>query len=231
MQQISLAITTHNRADIILESFVGVIDDERIGEVCIVDDCSDEYDYSKLCMLTSFYPKVKVYRNAENKGVYYNKKRAVELSQFPYLILLDSDNSIDTSFLDKIYSKEWYADTIFAPDFAAPVFDYTYFSGNTFTKSNVAPFVFDRGFDCLINTMNYFVNREKYLEVFEDGIEPIGSDSIHQNYNWLKAGYRIHVLKGLTYQHRVWEGSHYVANATASTPLCKILIDKLAQLK
>lgn len=42
---ITLALTHWNRFDMLCESFAQVIDDERIGEIVIVDDHSDDGSY------------------------------------------------------------------------------------------------------------------------------------------------------------------------------------------
>jgi glycosyltransferase involved in cell wall biosynthesis len=215
----------------LLECIEPFINDYLIDEVVVVDDCSDIDIYDKIKISLNGIEKVKLYRNDTNFGVYYNKKRSVELASNEWVLVLDSDNIFGKDYVDKIWEQEWHKDLIFAPVRALPVFDYSNFERVIFIKENVANYVDERGFDCVINTMNYFVNRDEYLRVFEDGIEPIGSDTMQQNYNWLKAGNKIEVLSGLEYQHRVHPQSHYVNNAIESTPLCLEVLNKMRKLK
>lgn len=228
---ISLAITTYNRFAMTVESFELVRDDHRISEIIISDDTSTDGATEKLYNYFRDDKKVQVWEANKNLGVYHNKKLAIELCHNDYVIILDSDNIIDKSYLDCLYSVPWGSDLIFAPEFARPQLDYRRYSGLTITKENVKYYADKPHFSSLLNTANYFVNRSEYLRVWEDGIEPIGSDSIHQNYNWLKAGNRIHVMRGLQYEHRVHPMSHYVNNAAASEPLCRNVLQQIKQLR
>ena len=226
MKKISLCITNYNRNALLFKSFEQVINDDRISEICIWDDFSDSTLYSALLERVKYMPKVRITRSEMNKGVYEAKFMAVQMASNEYCIIFDSDNVIDVSYIDKLYSVNWFDKQILAPDFAYPTFDYRNFAGTTYNKTNVAPFAFRPGFDCLMNTMNFFVHKYSYLAVWQkkDGIK--GADSIYFNYLWLMAGNEIHVLKGLEYFHRV-EGhgtearSNFVNHAAESTPICK----------
>lgn len=45
---LSLAITHYNRYEMVVESFAQVIDDVRLSEILIMDDCSTDGSYEKL---------------------------------------------------------------------------------------------------------------------------------------------------------------------------------------
>jgi len=109
-----------------------------------------------------------------------------------------------------------------------PHFDFTKYQGIVFSKDNVSKYIDDVTFQTMLNAMNYFVNRDEYLRVWDGSIDPVTSDSIFHNYNWLKAGNSIFVLPGLTYEHRVHEQSHY-KNNVRRTPkgLNKNIIEKI----
>ena len=138
MQQISICIPTWNRVEMTLNSFKKVYNDARIDTIVIVDDASDIDVYTRLKEECDKLSKVKLYRNVTNQDCYANKFVAVSYSPTDYCILLDSDNQIDKTYIDKIYSQTWDKKTILAPDFARPLFDYTEFSGMTISKDNVA---------------------------------------------------------------------------------------------
>lgn len=215
---ITLCITTHNRVDFTLESFRAVLHDALISEVVIVDDCSEIKVFAELQKRVTLLEneKVKLFRNEENLDCYANKKRSVLLAQNEWVIVFDSDNILNKGYLDALWqagmteagTPSWDARTAYLPEFAKPHFDYREFSGETMTRENVRKFM--RGsFDCLINTMNYFVNRAEFLRVWDGSIDPKNADSAFMNYNWLKAGNALHVVPGLQYEHRLHKDSHY----------------------
>lgn len=191
-----------------VNSFSKVLNDPRINEIVIVDDASDDIIYKKLQRLTQ-HPKIKLFRNQQNKGCYFNKQQAVKEASNEWVILFDSDNTLTKEYLDALFSVEWRVNTIYAPEFARPVFDYRHFSGCWIDKTNACTFIGQKMFDCMINTCNYFVNKQEYLRIFDSHIEPWTADTIYQNYNWMKAGNSIHVLKGMQYEHLIHDQSHY----------------------
>lgn len=231
-RKISLVITSYNRDHMTVNAYSKVIDDERISEVVIVDDKSTDKSVRKLQQLAT-HPKVKLFLNQQNLGCYKNKRYAISQASNEYVIILDSDNTIDTSYVDCIFSCVWDHHTILAPDFARPHFDYRQFSGQSITKENVKKFIptaSQTRFDCLINTMNYFVNRDEYLRVWDGSIEPWTADTIFQNYNWLKAGNKIHVVKGMQYDHLVHDGSHYREHVHKTGNLMREIEQKMMRL-
>jgi len=138
-------------------------------------------------------------------------------------------------YIDKIFEREWNENEILAPDYIVS-FDYRYFGGHTLTKENVAKFTDKQKFDCLINTMNYFVHKENYLKVWDGSIEPWTADTIYQNYRWIESGRSFHVLKGLEYNHRIdhdvsQEKSHYAEHWRKTGRLFENTMDKLKRMK
>jgi glycosyltransferase involved in cell wall biosynthesis len=233
MRKISLCITTYNRNAYLFKSFEQVLNDERIGEVVIVDDCSDINLYLAIEERIKYMPKVRLYRNESNVGCYENKKIVVSKASNECVIIFDSDNIIKPDYLDRIFEQTWDSKTILAPDFAYPVFDYRKFSDVTFRKDNVAQYTFTPGFDCLMNTMNYFVHRDSFVHTWQQKHDIKGADSIYMNYLWLLSGNEIKCLKDLQYFHRVdaedktEHGSNYVEFAHESNPKA---IEKLMSL-
>jgi len=232
-RKITFAVTNYNRYEMLFRSFSKILDDDRVGEICIVDDNSHPEVWSKLSdrVDSTNHPKIKMYRNHENLGVYRNKHRAVSLSSFEWVLVADSDNIYGVDYLDRVFEKIWDKDVIFNPVYALPVFKFDEFSGIMLTKENVASYSNLRWFETGLNLMNYFCNRDSYLEVWDASHEPIGSDSIYQNYNWLRSGKKIYFMPNLTYEHTVHSGSHYVQNAAVSTPMVFDVVEKLKLLK
>jgi glycosyltransferase involved in cell wall biosynthesis len=222
----------------VFEAFEAVIDDPRISEIVIVDDNSKESVWKSLNQFDQksndqllARNKIRLFRNSKNLGCYFNKSVAISKASNEFVIIFDSDNTMTTEYIDRIFEQEWKRDTILAPEFAKPHFDYRTFSGETINKGNVRGMVDRKHFTALINTMNYFVHRDEYLKVFDSEIEPWTADTAYQNYNWLKAGNSFHVLKGLQYDHLVHNGSHYQEHNKKTGNFFNEVMDKMRRLR
>lgn len=228
MKQISLCLTHWNRANIIQNAYAKVYDDERISEIVISDDHSDYTQYLDLLRLRS--ERIHIFRNPANLGVGGNKAQAIELAQNDWCIIFDSDNVLDTDYIDKLYEiPVWDTDTIYAPTFAKPHFDYRAIQGKTITGANVREFVGTGMFSCFLNTGNYFVHRKTFAEVYEH-VQVKGADSIYILYLWLKAGKKVVPVPGLHYEHLVHNGSYYQSVAKESEPLTQHYEKLIAEL-
>jgi len=210
-----------------------VHDDERIKSILVNDDDSELEQFEILKKNCLIFDKVKLCRNLFNIDCSANKMRSIWLSECEYNILLDSDNVIDSkNYIDKIFEYEWRPDIILTPDFAEPHFDFRSYSGLLITKENVSEYIDKPMFETMLNANNFFVNRDKYLEVYgEDKFDPVTSDSIYFCYKWLASGNKIQVVPGLKYFHRVHRG-HYQENVHRTMPgFHQSILDKLKQLK
>lgn len=214
---ISLCITTYNRTDLLFDSFKQVLDDPRVSEIVIVDDCSN-MDVSREISerwLIANKSKIKLHRNEKNLDCYRNKREAISKASNEWVIILDSDNIITKEYIDKIenlFTAGLNPKTVYQPSFAKPHFNFTKYESFLIDKHNVAKYMVDDTFGTMLNAMNYFVNRDEYLRVWDGSVDPVTSDSIFQNYNWFNAGNNMYVVPGLEYEHRVHDGSHYQNN-------------------
>lgn len=225
----SLCITTWNRDDMVIKAFEQVLNDDRIGEVVIVDDHSDWGYYQslmfKLDRLNS--KKIKLYRNESNLDCYRNKREAVGKASYEQVILLDSDNVIGVDYLDALPRVE--KTVILQPSFAVPHFDFTKWENLLITKHNIQTVWSDEPmFQTMFNAMNFVVNRDEYLKVWDGSVDPVTSDSLYFNYCWLKADNKIHIIPNMSYIHNVHNESHYKKNV-ARTPngFYEQILDKL----
>jgi glycosyltransferase involved in cell wall biosynthesis len=223
IQMISLCITTYNRTDLLFESFAQVLDDPRISEIVIVDDHSDSNIFETVCKriedLSREYntSKIFIYRNDANLDCYRNKRETVSKATNNWVIVWDSDNIMTKAYVDKLYGSKdpygtWRESHIYHPYFAMPYFDFRKFSQLNISRHNIAHYMGDPAFETMLNAMNYFVNRGEYLRVWDGSVDPVTSDSLYQNYRWLEAGNSIYVVRGMEYEHRVHDGSHYKNN-------------------
>lgn len=229
---ISVCITSWQRFEMTLESFIQVVDNDKISEIIIVDDASDIDIYKKLETAVSFNPKIKLFRNLFNRNCYENKKTAISYSNNKRCLIWDSDNILTNDFIEKLYSiPVWEDDTIYQPAWAQPLFNFREYEGVTFTKENIAEYIDKPMVSTMMNAMNHMVNRDMYLQVHQEGINPHTADSILQNYNHLKSGGKIYVVPEMFYEHRVHPASHYKNNVHLTGTLYQEIENKIRQLK
>lgn len=229
--KLSLCITTYNRFELLKESYAKVVDDPRISEIIIVDDCSTEPGIKeKVNSLAS--GKVKVFHQAQNRGMSRNKADAISYAENEWCIIFDSDNVIGKDYLDAFYGFAIDGDAynefsrirpiekfIFCPDFAKPEFNYRNFrcgNGGIGMRSGIyaaresAFEIKHDSFNCLLNTCNYVVHRDNYLATYQFNPDHIASDTIWHNYNHLKNGGLFCVVPDMQYYHRVHKGSGFL---------------------
>lgn len=230
---LTICLTNFNREQLLYDSIRKVINDEHVSEVIISDDCSDYALYQRVVKHFEPFEKVKISRTDTNIDCFLNKRRAVSLATNEWVIILDSDNCIDKEYLYAVIdhiNKGF--DCILQPSWAKPHFDFRQFEGQTFERSNVKHHIKNTTFTTMLNAMNYAVKRDDYLAVWDGSVDPVTSDSIWQNYCWLKSGREIYVVPGMSYTHLVHKGSHY-QNNVRRTPagFHDSVIEKLKALK
>lgn len=232
---VTLCIPTYNRTDLLFECFKDVLNDERISEIVIVDDHSEMECFNTVAEYCSHIPKVKLYRNEKNLDCYRNKREAVSKATNEWVILFDSDNIITKKYVDVIYHHKtqwpWDKQMILQPSFAMPHFNFESLVG-VYSSGNISNWMHLDPFKTMLNAMNYFVNRDEYLRVWDSSVDPVTSDSLYQNYRWIAAGNCIQVCSHLRYEHRVHSGSHY-QNNHRRTPrgFHESIIQKLKEMK
>lgn len=230
--KLSLAITTYNRAELLFRSFERVLTDPRIDEIVIVDDASESKYFDKILNYFHRKPKVHIHRNNINLGVYHNKYMSVKLSTNKFVIVFDSDNILDKTYLDALEACGDLTDNIvYTPSFAKPEFDYRHLSGKYIDRTNVGKLFKERRFDCLINTMNCVVPRENFLKVYNKDIEPAAADSAYFNYKWLETGGELYVVPGMEYEHLIHSGSHFRQTIGESTKMHSEVMTLLKNMK
>jgi len=235
-RSISLCITTFDRDKMLFECFKDVIDDDRVSEIIIVDDVSKDNYYQAIKEYCKYIPKVKLYRNEKNLQCYRNKREAISKATNEYVIIFDSDNVITKDYIDKVFSVQWDSKTILAPEKAGQ-FDYRRYAGNKITRRNVAKFMDKPMFDTCLNTMNYFVNRDEYLRIWDGSVEPWTADTIYQNHRWLDNDNTIYIMPGLQYFHRVeyeddsQNKSHFKQHIRKTGAYLRVTVERLKNMK
>jgi len=210
---LSLCITTFNRYELLKESYAQVIDDSRISEIIIVDDCSTEPGIKeKVNSLAG--GKVKVFHQVQNRGMSINKMHAISYASNSWVIIFDSDNVIGPDYLDAFYKMlnggQPLNDIIYCPSFAKPDFSYVQYENFLVNKGNVTKLIKEDMFNTCANTCNYIVNRVFYLKTYQFNEKHIASDTIWHAYNHLKSGGSFYIVPGMHYYHRVHKGSGFL---------------------
>lgn len=232
-RKINIAIPTWNRFEMTVNSFASVLYDDRVSTVCITDDASTDNSYWQLVNYFKDNDKVLLFRNEFNMDCYTNKRQSMLNSVGQWNILLDSDNKIRTDYLDALYDiPKWDSKTIYLPDFASPHFSAKQWSGLILTKENVAQYI-DTHLMTNLNAMNFFINREEYLKIWDGSVDPVTSDSIYFSYCWLKAGNKIYVTPNLQYEHYISPNNdgHYQTNYQRTGNFHEELMDKIRNLR
>jgi len=214
---LSLALTTYNRFEFTIESFAQVLDDPRIDDIIILDDCSTDGSYEKLVRHFSGVGKVRVIRQAQNRGMSLNKRDAIAYAKNEWVAIIDSDNIIGKNYIDAIHSIGCYpglhnlqSDTIYMPDFAKPKFDFRRFKYSKYDRRNIIDLIWHDMGNCAMNCCNYVVHRDSYLKVYQHNPEMKGTDTIWFNYLWLESMNSFFVVSGMEYFHRVHDGSGFL---------------------
>jgi glycosyltransferase involved in cell wall biosynthesis len=238
-RRIAIALTSYNRSDLVREAIANVADDERIAEIVISDDCSDPQDFEQLGELAAMLgPRVRLFRNPINYGGFKNKIIALSHCTSTWAVLLDSDNVLPRSYLDKLYTlPEWRIDTIYCPDFARPGFNFAPFAGMAIDADTAVDLLSDETlqspFRTLLNTGNYFAPAKELTAL----LTPVrnapvrAACSIAAVYQWLSSGRRLQVVEGLEYYHRVHDDSYFLRENDASKNIVGLLCDALAEGK
>jgi glycosyltransferase involved in cell wall biosynthesis len=220
-RKISVAIPHYNNSEFMKETLQYIVNDDRINEIIICDDCST--DFIKLQQLVSDLDNYKVVlmQNEKNLGCYHNKLRTVSKCNNEWAILLDSDNIINKDFVDTIFNIEiWDPQVIFAPMWsktfpgAGPNLNYSEFKGQLIDKTNYLHRFDNIVFQCLINACNYFLPVKKYsncMNKYTYNREIIDSlDSAVLFTDWLCDNCKVLVVDGLVYSHRLHPNSNYM---------------------
>ena len=221
---ISVAIPYYNNSKFMGKTLELLVEDDRINEIIITDDRSK--DISRLNDVISQLNtnKIKLFENEKNLGCYHNKITAVGKCSNDWCILLDSDNYIEQSYLDRIYNiTEWDKNTIYAPDRPitfpgnpSMVMDYRKYSDKYINKELYLKDFNDNTFQCLINTCNYFLPCKEYIKCMNEGFTTYNRDIIDcldsavLFTDWLTNNNKIKVVKNLSYYHRLHPNSNYV---------------------
>lgn len=224
-RKISIVIPHYNNAKFMVETLNSdIINDERINEIIICDDKSKDILQLEQLIANLNCEKIKLLKNEQNLGCYHNKLNTVSKCTNEWTILLDSDNIIDTKYIDTLFNiDEWNINTIYAPMWAhtfpgeiSPNLNYSKFQNQIFNKNNYLNNFNDIVFKCLINTCNYFLPVRPYLNIMHkytydrNIIDCLDSAVLFTD--WLCDNNNVFVVKNLIHKHRIHPNSNYMVS-------------------
>lgn len=218
---ISVVIPYYNNEKYLEKTIELPLSSDFVSEIIIHDDCSDH-------QIQSDDPKIKVYRNDVNLGAFKNKYLAVSKATNEWVYLLDSDNYFFENSLDVIKnitpkrgsyyspSQLYLVDDGLDASLNGKIIKYEFGGVQSINCHNAKELLiseFWEEFCWFINTGNFFVHRDDYVEamkdVFEDSSYPyFEADAIVFCCNWLKKGNVIEVVDNLWYNHTVRNNSY-----------------------
>lgn len=223
-KKISVVITYFNRHETIHKTLYNILNDDRVGEILIVDDHSKEESFAYLQDFVKRLnnPKIKIIRNDANLGMFKNKIHSVSQAKNEWIVLLDSDNTLTKAYLDSIYAvQEWNTDTMYCPSFAWPLLNNEKIAGSIYTMESLKDLLVHDSMTLkqFLNLGNFFVNKNGFMSAIHEYVEciPYAADSIFINYMWLCRGNKLHIPKNCRYIHRVNPDSTWRAENMKST--------------
>lgn len=223
-RKISLAIPHYNNSNFIIDAILPALNDDRVSEIIICDDYSKDVNILQELINNINNTKIKLFINNENKGCYHNKIETVSKCTNEWAILLDSDNILSPSYIDKLFEiPQWDETVIYSPSFAktfpgviSEYLNFTKYENTTITRDIYINNIHDNNFKCLINDCNYFIPIKSFLCCMTpiqhnyDKKKISSLDAAIFFTDWLCYGNTIFVVKDLHYDHRVHPNSTYM---------------------
>lgn len=224
-RKISVTIPYYNNSSFINDTLESLINDNRIYEIIICDDKSDDIQNLEEIIKKLNCNKIKLYKNDYNLGCYHNKINSVSKCSCDWAILLDSDNIYDKNSIDAIFQIPfWDMTTIYCPSWAitfpgnpSPMLDYRNYP-NIISKQVYLDNFYNDNFQCLINTCNYFLPVNNFYNCMKDIQQSYDRkyidslDSAVLFTDWLSNSNIFKVVDLLQYKHRLHPNSNYVVS-------------------
>lgn len=237
-RRISLAITHYNRPQLIRKALTNVLRDQRIDDIVIYDDCSATENFEEMvAIIGPISPKISIHRGEENIGPYSAKIRAVSKCRNDWAIILDSDNFLSRSYVDKLYEiPQWNSRVLYCPSFAKPDFDFRYLVNTEINLAKAREILLKKEkiklFRNFLNDGNYFVPVRNYVLCGHalESLNVRAADVIVLNHSWLKMGHGLCVLKGLQYYHCIHSGSYQMSTWRDSRKVVDDILNSIVGL-
>jgi predicted DNA-binding ArsR family transcriptional regulator len=223
---ISLCIPTMNRFDTFLQkNLIKYLKNSFITEIIICDEIgNDSYKIIEYFPNEIKNKKIQVYVNDTILGPFKNKLNVCNKANYDLIALIDSDNYCDEQYFkiitNYISNNKSSQNSIFAPSFAMPNFNYKSLENSVITKKNINEIKNNdkkNVLTTLMNTGNYVLNKNiiKNLNIDNElnNINQSAScDVIFMNTLFFEqySDFEFHIIKDLHYSHEVHQDSIYL---------------------
>jgi glycosyltransferase involved in cell wall biosynthesis len=229
--KLSIAIPTYESSQYVEEGIKRIMNFKCVDEVVIQDDKSSDESYRELEQIVNSYNNklsIKLFRNEKNIGAFGNKLLNIKNCSNDIVYQIDSDNITDTN-LDliitqinnkniiylpsKIYQFRKYKNisklfSVFWKKYKVTYSDSDFLYDLSVCKKGIneqEKVTVDKNINWVLNSGNFIVNRNIYLEVMEpifinEFRPPL--DAVAISYYWLKSEKKIKTLKDLKHFHR-----------------------------
>jgi glycosyltransferase involved in cell wall biosynthesis len=216
----SVGIPHYNRGKLIYRPLFNLLNHPAVDEVVIVDDGSreDEYQYLKdFVDSLDCGNRVKLFRRIENRRALLTKLECVERCSSAWVLVLDSDNTAFSRYLDALNEiNNSDPQTFYCASWAFPFFPFQDFAGLSIdferacesTRSGLLKKIF------IFNDGNYLVNKVAYMASANQigVIENDEADVALLNYSHLSNGGSLKIISKTSYFHRVHQQSRWLKN-------------------
>jgi len=226
---LGIAIATMNRFSFLKESLPIYLAHPDVSEVIVCDETGEDAD--AILSTPSLYinKKLRVIKNKQRLGIYQNKRKALSLSTASHVAVLDSDNHFTEEWIDTIIeslrasdgktilaSADFRNTNIMTGEVSYPCKEFSGLRLDIHTWNEV----FEKPrWNFLLNDGNWVVPRECILclpeNVRSDSLQ--AADAIFMLQSFIKGGYTIYYVPGLSYLHVVHAGSTWLQTEKEST--------------
>lgn len=228
---LSICIPTLRRWSFLQQTLPLYLQRPEVGEVIVTDETGEDAAQIQLQSWGS-HPKLRIFINPVQKGIYANKRYAATLATFPYIAILDSDN---------LFGEDWFEDLAEAIqsnsdpriygsaafksvdiDTGEVAYHCKHFDGLHLTPALWNQFLGTPKWNFLLNDGNWVIPKEA-VRVWIDEIpsaDILGAkycDALYTLRLFIKAGYSIYYIPGLSYIHTVHRGSSWLLTDREST--------------
>tara|TARA_B100000424_G_scaffold271728_1_gene276286 strand:+ start:14247 stop:15881 length:1635 start_codon:yes stop_codon:yes gene_type:complete len=236
----SLCIPTMDRYDEFLSiNLPKYMNNPFIDEIIISDENGN--DIKKIKNKISNLDKFKFNINNKKLGPFDNKIKCCQLAKNDWIALIDSDNFADINYFTVANNflnnnNDIKSNTILAPSFAKPNFDYRLFSGMCFKKGN-----FKNIPNCkkskrrLMNTGNYILNKYliNNLKIEEENEEEVKTPLDVLLFNTIlfeQLDLEMYIVPNLYYNHIIHNESFLIMNKGRDENLINITKERFYKL-
>lgn len=100
-RRVSVIIPNYNNEQFLKKTIDSILNNTyRFIEVIFIDDCSTDKSVEVVESNYGNNPRVKIYKNKENRGAYYNRNKGILLASGYYITYVDGDDFIEKNKLE-----------------------------------------------------------------------------------------------------------------------------------